>query len=315
MSKLDFRLPDMESQIRKLQAELNTCKASLAKYQSTTPAPTTSLVSANCDRQYEVPMGGHCYYLDGSGGKCDHGYNLAPESSLQTLASQFAGLKYKHTAPDNNCCIWTSDFNQNGESYGIAGCASLQRFQTIGFHVEGCQTSRSVDPKQPTLCMSKLDFRLPDMESQLRELQAELSTCKASLAKYQSTTPAPTKPATTLSTTPAPTSPATTPAPVNIQCKIAQDKLQFARDLRSSISQCKNAQDKVHLAKEMVKFNCATGAPSGQSETKNHDLPMTFAFFCGICGALIGSLLTMALLSRGRALPSVSRRPLLPSVE
>lgn len=73
----------------------------------------------------EITYNGKCYYLDGSGGTCDAGYALAPESVMAVIASQFAGKNYKHTV-SSNCCIWASD---PLEHYGmVSHCNSAGPF-------------------------------------------------------------------------------------------------------------------------------------------------------------------------------------------
>jgi hypothetical protein len=76
----------------------------------------------------EVGLNGVCYYLDGSGGTCDPGFALAPQSVLNQIASCFEGLNYKHQV-SGNCCIWNSDpdedwgmnFDDEGGSCNIPG--------------------------------------------------------------------------------------------------------------------------------------------------------------------------------------------------
>ena len=48
------------------------------------------------------------YYLDGSGGVCADGFELAPQSVLNFIASDFIGLTYYGTM-SSNCCIWHLD--------------------------------------------------------------------------------------------------------------------------------------------------------------------------------------------------------------
>jgi hypothetical protein len=66
-----------------------------------------------CAATTEVLVNGHCYYLDGSGGACDPGYALGPESVLSH--GLFSGKTYKHTVSDD-CCVRTTSALEN---YGM----------------------------------------------------------------------------------------------------------------------------------------------------------------------------------------------------
>ena len=74
--------------------------------------PPTGPPSITCDAATEVAFGGRCYYLDGSGGTCDAGYELAPQSVLSSIAGSFVGKTYKNSI-SNNCCITNSDPDQD----------------------------------------------------------------------------------------------------------------------------------------------------------------------------------------------------------
>jgi hypothetical protein len=65
---------------------------------------TVDPVCGACDPTTEVEYGGACYYLDGSGGLCDPGYELARQNVLAVIATSFVGLTYKND-PSDNCCI------------------------------------------------------------------------------------------------------------------------------------------------------------------------------------------------------------------
>jgi len=74
------------------------------------------------DTDREVSYDGSCYYLDGSGGECLDGYELAPQSVLNTIALGFVGKDYK-TMTSSNCCIWHADQGIEGQDWGMTAAA------------------------------------------------------------------------------------------------------------------------------------------------------------------------------------------------
>ncbi|WP_437807064.1 PKD domain-containing protein [Sorangium sp. So ce1078] len=118
--------------------------------------PCAPCDSGVCDPATEVEFGGHCYYLDGSGGACDAGYTLAPQSVLSSIASGFVGKTYKNQ-PSINCCIAHSDQSIELQDWGMdsADCNGPGPFQ-IGpmSGGAGCIDVLIEGPGQLTLCMS-----------------------------------------------------------------------------------------------------------------------------------------------------------------
>ncbi|MFT4625892.1 MAG: hypothetical protein ACI8PZ_004563 [Myxococcota bacterium] len=108
-----------------------------------------------CDDESEVEHEGRCYYLDGSGGACDLGYELAPQSVFDDISRDFIGKNYKHTA-SSNCCIWHRDQDAELQDWGMnAECNAPGPF-TEGPVVggAGCLDALNLDPGQLTVCMS-----------------------------------------------------------------------------------------------------------------------------------------------------------------
>ncbi len=108
-----------------------------------------------CDPLTEVEHEGRCYYLDGSGGACEPGYSLAPQSVLETIAPDFVGLDYK-TAVSANCCIWHRDQDAELQDWGInEGCNAPGPFVEAPVRGgAGCLDALNLDARQLTLCMS-----------------------------------------------------------------------------------------------------------------------------------------------------------------
>ena len=105
----------------------------------------------NCGTN-DVSYGGHCYYLDGSGGACDPGYSLASQEILSSIASLFAGKNYKHTV-SGNCCIYNSD---GVENWGMVDhCNTPGPFDSSepALHGANCAGVEILDGNQLTLCM------------------------------------------------------------------------------------------------------------------------------------------------------------------
>jgi len=109
-----------------------------------------------CDPKTEVAHEEHCYYLDGSGGKCDPGYELAPQRILHVIGQEFEGKTYKHTV-SINCCISHKDEAKQGQNYGMASSCDKQgvfHADDVGFGARGCGGSLSLASQQLTFCVS-----------------------------------------------------------------------------------------------------------------------------------------------------------------
>ncbi|WP_437274941.1 hypothetical protein WME90_27225 [Sorangium sp. So ce375] len=112
--------------------------------------------SGSCDPATEVELDGRCYYLDGSGGRCDAGYTLAPQSALSSIAPAFAGKNYKHQ-PSANCCISHRDQASDLQDWGMdaVDCNASGPFQIGPLPGgAGCIDADMQGPNQLTLCMS-----------------------------------------------------------------------------------------------------------------------------------------------------------------
>lgn len=122
-------------------------------------------IESPCDVRTEVSYDGSCYYLDGSGGSCLLGYQLAPQSVLNTIAPGFIGRDYK-TMVSGNCCIWHSEQDIEGQDWGMADfimdpngngeCGQPGPFE-IGPLLGGanCTDSLNLNENQLTLCVSQ----------------------------------------------------------------------------------------------------------------------------------------------------------------
>ena len=112
--------------------------------------------SGSCEFSTEVDYGGRCYYLDGSGGSCEFGYELAPQSILNSIASSFVGKQHKYTVADN-CCIWHANQGTEDQDWGMTGndCNASGAFVT-GPQLGGssCTNALNTYPLQLTLCQS-----------------------------------------------------------------------------------------------------------------------------------------------------------------
>jgi hypothetical protein len=113
---------------------------------STAPQLLTQVCGTN-----DVSIGGHCYYMDGSKGVCDPGYQVASQSILTTIHASFAGLNWKHTIP-GNCCIFNADPNEN---WGMSvHCGSTGPFTAgdVALGAVGCTNQTNFFAAQQTLC-------------------------------------------------------------------------------------------------------------------------------------------------------------------
>jgi hypothetical protein len=99
----------------------------------------------------DVNIGGHCYYLDGSAGKCDPGYAVVPQSVLSTIAASFNGLNYKHTI-SNNCCIYNSDPVENWGMVSHCNLAGPFGAGEPALGGTGCNGATQFQSAQLTLC-------------------------------------------------------------------------------------------------------------------------------------------------------------------
>ncbi len=118
-------------------------------------APIGDAVPTVCDPLTEVEYDGACYYLDGSGGACDAGYELASQDVLNTIASDFIGLDYKN-AISGNCCIWHADQDVENQDWGMNsqcnGAGPFTEGPVMGG--AGCTDALNLDGTQLTLCKS-----------------------------------------------------------------------------------------------------------------------------------------------------------------
>jgi Cys-rich repeat protein len=104
-----------------------------------------------CDANLEVTYMNHCYYLDGSGGKCDVGYAMPSQAILDTISMMFVGKNYKHVV-SSNCCIWNADVNEN---WGMNDHCNAPGPFTAGDVVKGgagCTNIMNHEAMQLTLC-------------------------------------------------------------------------------------------------------------------------------------------------------------------
>lgn len=110
---------------------------------------------AACDPATEVSFNGGCYYLDGSGGACDPGYVLAPQSVLYFIGSGFVGKTYKHSA-SGNCCVLHADQAVELQDYGMSIDCNVSGAFSEGPVPggAGCVNALNTDWNQLTLCVS-----------------------------------------------------------------------------------------------------------------------------------------------------------------
>lgn len=113
-------------------------------------------LSVECNPLVEVEYRDQCFYLDGSGGRCEPGYELAPQSIFAEIAANFVGLGYKIKA-SSNCCIWHKDVDTEGQDYGFnAGQCNLSGPFKSGPELSGsgCSNANIKDESQLTFCRS-----------------------------------------------------------------------------------------------------------------------------------------------------------------
>jgi len=137
-------------------------------------ASSQAAVAGGCDDVSEVSHDGNCYYLDGSGGKCDTGYGMAPQSVLRTIGVSFVGKTYRHHVSDN-CCIKHSEETE-GQDWGMQhSCdTAVKAFQEkdVIFGGRGCRGANNHYTHQLTLCVSGAVEAL-DAEETAEELAEE----------------------------------------------------------------------------------------------------------------------------------------------
>ena len=109
-----------------------------------------------CDALTEVEFGGQCFYLDGSGGTCDSGYELARQDVLSAIATLFVGLTYKNQ-PSDNCCIAHAAQATENQDWGMdtGSCNTTGPFTTppvLGG--SSCIDQQNAYPAQLTFCQS-----------------------------------------------------------------------------------------------------------------------------------------------------------------
>ncbi len=106
---------------------------------------------AQCDANTEVANGGHCYYLDGSGGLCDFGYALASQAVLNNIAASFAGKNYKHKV-SSNCCIENADAVENWGMTVHCNMPGPFSNNDVALGGAGCNGAMNKEAGQLTLC-------------------------------------------------------------------------------------------------------------------------------------------------------------------
>jgi hypothetical protein len=110
----------------------------------------------DCDTDYEVEHLGRCYYLDGSRGVCDPGYELGPQSVLYTIGPSFEDRDYRYSV-SSNCCIYNSEPD---EDFGMADhCNMPGPFSATDVQegAMGCTNMTNLYENQLTLCRTAGD--------------------------------------------------------------------------------------------------------------------------------------------------------------
>lgn len=113
------------------------------------------LLKADCKPGVEVEYDDRCYHLDGSGGKCVEGYELAPQSLLAELGPKFIGVDY-YSRVSENCCIWHRDIDTEMQDYGMNDRCNESGPFTIGpvLGGAGCTNANNRGDGQLTFCQS-----------------------------------------------------------------------------------------------------------------------------------------------------------------
>jgi hypothetical protein len=124
---------------------------------TTTQLPTTTHRAVSCSAATDVRYQGRCYYLDGSGGVCQSGYEMAEQVVLHAISASFKGKTYK-SQKSSNCCIKHSAHDREKQDWGFDGanCCKAGPF-TKGPQPGGsrCTDASQHKSKQLTLCRSR----------------------------------------------------------------------------------------------------------------------------------------------------------------
>ncbi len=140
--------------------DINTCGA-VVNY--TTPTAIDNCGTNNSNYLYDptkmVLYNNNLYYLDGSGGTCSTGFELAPQSVLSNISTLFVGKNYFSTISEN-CCIAHSNQDIEGQNWGMPyNCNSPGPFVAgpeLG--AIGCTNAHNSYPGQLTLCQSSQPY-------------------------------------------------------------------------------------------------------------------------------------------------------------
>ena len=149
MNEIKDAVNDNDTRITTNEADIAINQADIAALQA--------LANGLCgETNYGVLFGGRCYYLDGSQGVCQAGFELAPQSILTDIATSFVG-KTERTTPHGNCCITHADQATEFQDWGMTGgdCNSSGPWTTgpvLGG--SGCTDADNNLPDQLTLCQS-----------------------------------------------------------------------------------------------------------------------------------------------------------------
>ena len=137
------------------KADITANTGDIASNLSDINAVRAEYIEFVCAARYGVYHNNRCYYLDGSGGACDAGFQLAPQSILTSIAANFAGRDNKNTV-SSNCCIEHSESATEGQDWGMASnCNAAGPFTngpTLGG--AGCTDANQHTTNQLTLCVS-----------------------------------------------------------------------------------------------------------------------------------------------------------------
>jgi len=132
-----------------------------------------------CDTRTEVLYNGGCYYLDGSNGKCDAGYKLAPQSVFAKISKGFVGKDYKNQR-SHNCCIKHRDQKKERQDYGMPrNCNSPGPFKEgpkLG--AIGCRNAYNNFNRQLTVCYSQTSLAPPSYSYKLSGYNSRTCTGK-----------------------------------------------------------------------------------------------------------------------------------------
>lgn len=137
---------------------INGEKLTAADLNDNNTAIITALTLISCYSN-GVIYGGRCYYLDGSGGVCAEGFELAPQSILTTISNRFMSKYYLSTQSDS-CCIAHADQDTEFKDWGMQGAdCNIDNPFGLGPALggNGCTNIASANsPNQLTLCVNTL---------------------------------------------------------------------------------------------------------------------------------------------------------------